>query len=318
MPTNHHNPCRYDGPSIFHIGYIKTGTTFLQNQVFSRSELGLGLAGGEESRATLINELVLKDGYDFDPSAAGCRLAALEEPSRALGLVPIWSDETLLGNVIERRYDGQTSAARLLALPGPKKVLITIREQRSFALSAYREYIKQGGRNTLDQFIGTGREPASFTPILRTDFLCYDRAINFYRAALGKDGVLVLPSELLSRAPETFAWHLGAFLERDLSDLPVERTENKGRAALTLPVARRLNALTLVNPLSPKPTLSRRIARKLVVWMDRFTPAALNSPVEQRYRHQISQRYSGVFLSSNAVTQDATPVPLADLGYEIA
>ncbi|MEM7239649.1 MAG: hypothetical protein AAF501_17725, partial [Pseudomonadota bacterium] len=167
MTGRHAETGRYDGPSIFHVGYIKTGTTFLQNQVFCRPEFGLAIAGGAASRSQLITEFVLSDGYGFDPAATNARLVGLEEDSRARGLVPVWSDETLLGNVVERRYDGQVSAARILALAMPKKVLITIREQRSFALSAYREYVKQGGRNTLEHFIGSGQEPVSFTPILR-------------------------------------------------------------------------------------------------------------------------------------------------------
>src|SRR5690606_25747219 len=101
---------------------------------------------------------------------------------------------------------------RIAALPIGKKVLITVREQRSFALSAYREYIAQGGANPLRDFIGTGQEPESFTPILRPEFLMYDRVVAHCQTLFGDENLLVLPYELLRRDPPAYLARLRDFL----------------------------------------------------------------------------------------------------------
>lgn len=308
----------YHGPSVFHVGYIKTGTTFLQNQIFCRADLGMAIAGGAASRAHLIEELLLTDGYSFDPAAAWARLSALETPSRDGGLVPVWSDETLLGDPINRLYNGHAIAERIAALPGPKKVIITIREQRSFALSAYREFIRQGERNEFSDFIGRGDEGRSFTPILWPEFLRYDRAIRFYRDALGAANVLVLPYEMMRAAPDAYIGLLDRFMDVNIAAMPDAGAENKGHSALALRFARRLNSLSVRSPLSQRQGLSRKIAGRLVKLTNRYAPAPLSARIEARMKAEINARYDGLFDASNAETQAMIGQNLAELGYEVS
>ena len=175
----------FNGPSVFHLGYIKSATTYLQNEIFAPETFGCALGGGPDSRAALVSWFVTDDGFIFDPKAVDAAISAAEGPVRTRGMVPIWSDETLLGDPIKRRYTGSDSLTRMARLPRDKKIIISIREQRSMVLSIYREFIRQGGAHTLTQFIGTGREPASYTPILKPDFLLFDRAAAWCMEAFG-------------------------------------------------------------------------------------------------------------------------------------
>lgn len=77
--------------------------------------------------------------------------------------------------------------------------MIGIREQKATALSSFREYIFLGGTLSLEEFIGTGHEALSFTPILREDFLAYDLVVDYYQQLFGAENVLVLPIEQLQK-----------------------------------------------------------------------------------------------------------------------
>ena len=45
-------PSGPDRPALLRLGYIKTGSSFLQADVFSKQELGLALALGEKTRVS--------------------------------------------------------------------------------------------------------------------------------------------------------------------------------------------------------------------------------------------------------------------------
>ena len=113
--------------------------------------------------------------------------------------VPVLSDETLCGDPFQRRYDGSYVADRIHEVFPRAKILIGIREQKATAVSSYREYIFLGGTLSLEEFIGTGHEPLSYTPILREDFLAYHLVVGYYHELYGRENVLVLPIELLQR-----------------------------------------------------------------------------------------------------------------------
>ena len=113
--------------------------------------------------------------------------------------VPVLSDETLCGDPFQRRYNGSDVADRIHQVFPRAKVLIGIREQKAIAVSSYREYIFEGGTLSLTDFIGTGHESLSYTPILREDFLTYDLVVNYYQELYGPENVLVLPIERLQR-----------------------------------------------------------------------------------------------------------------------
>lgn len=116
---------------------------------------------------------------------------------RAEGRLPVWSEEVLLGDPLVRRYDGPANLHRIAAAMPEARILITIREQRGMALSMLREHATQGGTGTLRDFIGIGQEDIAYTPILRPDFLHFDRAVAAARAAFGAERVLILPQEML-------------------------------------------------------------------------------------------------------------------------
>jgi hypothetical protein len=189
----------YNGHALLHVGFIKTGTTSLQETLFSNAKLGFELVGGGDNRALSVNWFRAHNDYSFDTEALRAIIQMSEQPIRARGLVPVWSEETLLGDPLVTDYCGPEVLWRLGQLGLNVKILITIQKQESFALSAYREALRFG-RHRLSDFIGTGEEELSMRPILRPEFLEYDQVVSAYQREFGSDRCCVLPLEMLQHA----------------------------------------------------------------------------------------------------------------------
>jgi hypothetical protein len=302
---------------VFHIGYVKTATTFLQRHVFSRADLGMALAGGPHSRGHVVAEVILADDYIFDPAALAARFAELEAPQRAQGLLPIWSEEVLLGDPFAGRYDGPANLRRLHAAFPRARILITIREQRAMALSMLREYAKQGSTAPPVDVIGTGHEDPAFRPLLRPDFLRLERAVGFCRDTFGPDRVLVLPQEMLRSDPGNYFDRLGRFLDLPLVPPKTAGGDNVGRGLATAAFNRGLNRLVRRSPLRREAGLAWRAKDRAVRLFDRAVPQVLDARIEARLRAMIEDRYRGEFAAGNRVLAEITGLDLGSHGYDL-
>src|SRR5215218_14466 len=109
---------------LLHIGYHKTGTTFLQRRVFP--EPGFSLVAGAKA---LRPAFVVGDPFGFDPMLVRETFRPAIEKVRERDLVPVLSAERLSGNPHSGGYDSKQIAERLAATFPEARVLIVIREQ---------------------------------------------------------------------------------------------------------------------------------------------------------------------------------------------
>jgi len=307
----------YEGPTLFHVGYLKTASTYLQHAVFTNPAFGCALVGGRENRGHIMEWFRTSDAYLFDPTAVAREMARLEAPVRAQGLIPVWSEETLLGDPIKRCYHGAWMLEKLAAIGRPLRILFTIREQKALALSAYREFLKLN-RNGLTDFIGTGREPRSHRPILHPEFLCFDIAVVRWRNAFRPENVLVLPKEMLDRDKEAYLGRLAAFLGRDGAHPAPTQSFNVGLGGAALVASRGLNALVVRSPLHSRRSLVERAAGRLKRSIDRLSPHALDTAIERRWKADIATRFAGLYEGPNSRLAEITGLDLAALGYPVA
>lgn len=307
----------YKGPALFHVGYPKTASTFLQHQVFDVADLGYGLADGESNRGRLVAWFKTDDPFVQDPARICAEIAEAEAPLRARGLLPVWSEETLLGNPLQRIYDGAWVLDRLSRVAPKAKILITIRNQLDFALSAYREHLKLG-RHSLRDFIGSGTEQLSFHPILKEDYLKFDRAVAAYQEVFGPENVCVLPQEMLAQSPEAFFDRLFGFSKLPARIVRSDQRLNAGLRGTALCTARTLNGLFVRSPLSRRPRLSERLVKRTTRLVDRIAPRALDQRIEAGWKTHIAARYAGCFDASNARLSRLSGLDLAALGYPVA
>lgn len=302
---------------LLHVGYIKTATTFLQNQLFSGPAEGLELGGGDQTRSLMVQHFLLSDDYTFDPIGTRAALEQISQPVRARGNIPVWSEEMLLGNPPTRTYNGWRTAQKLHQTFPQAKVLITIRRQQTIAFSMYREYILGGGTLPLRSFIGTGQEPDGFSPILVPDFLQYDRAVAHFHTLFGAGNVCVLPQELLFSDPHQYFERLAEF-----TDCPIELDrprppQHVSESAAMLGIRRHANRLIVNDPLTPMPSTLKRVVNSGLRRLARVIPDRASERTKSQLKAVIAEHYETVFDASNARLEHMTGLDLAALGYAV-
>src|SRR5215204_551922 len=189
---------------LLHIGYHKTGTTWLQRHVFGDYGTGFSQLGGAQ-------RLIAVDPFDFRPKRIRKQMERKMGQAQAQGLVPVLSSERLSGEPHFGGYDSELIADRLATVFPNAKVLVIVREQTSMFLSIYKEYIRRGGAASLRQYLATPRD-GYWLPQFRFEFLEYHRLITRYQDLFGAESVMVLPYELLRRQPTTFLGQIGEFV----------------------------------------------------------------------------------------------------------
>jgi hypothetical protein len=230
-----------------HIGYHKTGTTYMQNCGFGdKSEIGL-LGGNssenDENRKNLYllkNQLSELDNESFDADEWREKFFFFTNKLEDLkGKVIGISDEELSGNYITGKDDFKI-ADRIYNVFGKVKIIIIIRNQLDMFDSIYRQYVHLGGNYSFKKFVRL--ECQSHVNIINK--LKYDRLINRYIEVFGKDNVLVIPYEKMSNK-NLFLTDIYKFIKLKDIEIPVSQNSihNKSHHYYTLFFDRLINFL---------------------------------------------------------------------------
>lgn len=304
---------------VLHVGYPKTASTWLQETVFSNPESGFAYPWGVSNcRARTTAAFLTVNSYCDDVKWARSFFEEGLQECAGRPRVPIISDEILCGDPTVRinNYTGRYMADRIHAAFPSAKILIGVREQKSIALSFYREYLLGCGVFPLEVFIGRGDEPLGYTPILYPEYLEYDRAVSYYQKLYGKDNVLVLPMERLSRDPAAYVRSILDFCQCAGKIEEFSEAKHVGQTAAALAVRRVFNPLIPLNPLTPQRSLGWRAVDKLSRIIDRIAFKSWNKRIENRWKDIIKRRYEGRFVESNRRLAELTGIDFAALGYE--
>jgi len=303
---------------VLHVGYPKTASTWLQETIFADPDSGFVFPWyRSDCRARTISAFVTVNSYSDD--SVWARTFFEEGLRRCAGGsgVPIISDESLCGDPLLRFYTGRYIADRIHSVFPRAKILIGVREQKAIAISLYREYLLTAGSFPLEVFLGRGDEPMGYSPILRPDYLEYDRVVGYYQKLYGRENVLVLPMELLQKEPQKFVESIFEFCQCSGRIEHLSAARRVGLSAVALEIQRWLNPLIPVNPLVPQPsTIAARIISRLSHGIDRLVPRSWSTPLERRWKTITARRYDGMFRDSNRRLAELTGIDLAALGYE--
>jgi hypothetical protein len=218
---------------ILHIGYHKTGSSWLQQQLFPKAE-GVSLVPRREIR----RELLIPTPLVFDPDRAREKLVAGRSGRLAI------SEEELSGNLHTGGLHGAFSleiADRLHRCFPEAQVVIFIREQKSMVAAAYKQYIKSGGTRCIEAFLTPAKSPHK-TPNFSLDFLAYDHLVAEYEERFGRENVSVFLYEELATRPRELVARLRDELALDLDPAAVSiGAVNPGYRSRTLALLRFLN-----------------------------------------------------------------------------
>jgi hypothetical protein len=297
---------------LLHIGYHKTGTTFLQKRVFPKP----GFALVAKTKA-LWSVFVKVEPFRFDARDARETFWPRIEEAGEKNLMPVLSAERLSGSPHSGGYDSEQIADRLAATFPGTQVLVVIREQTDMLVSAYKQYLKRGGPGTLRQYAASPSE-APRMPRFDPRFFEYHRLIGRYQNLFGTENVLVLPYELLKNTPRAFLMRIGDFAGVTVTD-PKDKVIKPSPSALSLSFKRQANRWVVRDDLNPAPPFevegANRALLKLSHWTDARLPLGLRERHEFRLRALAAELTEGQYAESNATTAELTGIDLSSLGY---
>lgn len=255
---------------IVHIGYPKTGTTFLQNGIFPNME-GL-IYTDYKTCKKLFQPLISETSLSFDPNQF-----QLHSSPQAL-----YSLESLVGAMGTGVYDYEI-AQRLKAL-GFKKIIITIRRQDKMLESLYRQYIQQGGVQKPMAFVQD-------SDYFRWSFLNYSTLITHYAKLFGRENVFVFCQEELKENASAVLERLKTFCEASaITSHSEKKAANTSLSRLAIQWLRVVNHFTY--------NVYRRsslISKKFTTWKFRNLLQSKLDPILLRRLSSKKDFYDSVF-----------------------
>lgn len=301
---------------LIHVGYPKAASTWLQNIVFSDENAGFyapwGLPSGEATE-----QFVIANAFKFSAEKALQAFASGLAEAQRRNLVPVISQETLIGSQIRGCYWGKEVADRIASTFPKAKILIVIREQKATILSSYREHIKMGETTPLDRFIGAYDRKPGFGPPCQLDYLEYDRTIAYYHNLFGIENILVLPFELLKHNRQDFAEKIFHFVGLGTQPNYPQSAANVGCKGATLELRRKLNFFCQGGNFSgKKPPITWRLAQKISAASDRLIPQTQHDRAEAQLKQLIAENAGNLFRESNQNTSRSIGIDLRSWGYD--
>jgi hypothetical protein len=207
-----------------HVGFPKTGTTFLQEYCLPHLRGIHVVTLRNFSTPTGVTERLWRvtAGYplfvDMDENRAAMDrfLRGIDEDKVLI------SSERLAGTGLWGFRDNFQVTDCLRRLLPAAKIILTIRRQDDFLESLYRQAVRNHFDVPIDtylnyvrhEFIDWYRPPLAF-PSINVWHFNYHAYVQNYIAAFGRSNVLVLPYEMLRRDPPRFHAGLAAFMGID-------------------------------------------------------------------------------------------------------
>jgi hypothetical protein len=201
---------------VFHIGYHKSASTYLQKRVFPKLPVNFVFLAGYKGH--LLDLVASKEHFDNEYFLQWINQEIERKSQQQRHNITIVSHEQLSGHPHgDRRINPYTIADNLKHAFPAAKILIIIRNQWNYLLSiyTYRVAIKGEEARGLIKFLREEGDTGLF------EKLEYDRLVEYYMSLFGADNVLVLPLELLKTDPAGFHEKIAELLPVD--QIPFKR-----------------------------------------------------------------------------------------------
>lgn len=325
MPNSH--PESVGDTVLFHIGHYKTGTTWLQEELFLRGNKVFEPVSAKEKGLSTFAELFFtsKEGhflsfYNFDPAYIAAAYREWRAGSQSGAQIPVVSHERLGGNPSYGGFDALEIAQRIKTVFPNARIFHVIREQRSMYLSTYYNYLAMGGTLSLKRFLKSryDRKAPGFSPA----FFAYLPLIRAYIRLFGRENVLILPYEMFAREPEVFFQRLSAFAGREIhipaGRYAVRRNERVNRwATYRMRWANLFIHGSSINGYSPLYSRPTNVFFRALKWLvGRVTPEIAEKNLVAHQKKIIEAYIAGRYRVSNREISEIIGLDLSGWGYE--
>lgn len=306
--------------------YHKTGTTWLQNELFTATSNIFVPISATKNGTLAENFIYDKKGYllnSFDNNEQTIienfnAITSRKNLSKN-GRISVISHERLSGNPHSSGFDSSIIARRIQKTFPNSKIFVVIREQSSWILSNYFQYLSIGGTHSLKKYLNTkydGKLPG-FSP----GHIEYHFLIKDYQTKFGVKNVLVLPYELFNSDKSLFFRKLGEFLETDIcvEKLNVYARINVKSNHFINYKFRFLNAFIYSSSVNNYSSLNTKINRIFAFTVKKllnyFISQKKNKQIQQNLRNEILEWTNKRFDESNLITQELINMNLEEFGY---
>jgi hypothetical protein len=280
-------------PLVVHIGFHKTGTTWLQQAVFPSHPRLYPYVSDRVWNDPFLRCIVADSDREFDPERAreayeaGLLRSGALPPDR----VAVVSAERLSGHAASGGYDTFRIAHRLRAVVPEARVLIVVRSQIDMIESEYRQLVGEGYRGRLSSLWSSDAWKRVQFDLGHYE---YDTLVQEYQQLFGTENVGVFTYEGLVADRTRYLDRLAVFfgVERfDLGPAAAELDVHPGLPNRGLGLLRSLNHFrrTELNPFpvvdigvwwrGPIVAVARRLPRRR-----HLIPEALRAELAERYR----------------------------------
>ena len=292
---------------VVHIGYHRTGSTWLQTAVLP------GLRGVRTSASDPVAHDLLENLSRASDEALleSTFRAYLSESDRAT----VFSRESLSGDWPDMWTTSWRNAERLARVVPDARILVMVRRQEVLLPSVYWLYVRLGGVASFADWAGDRATGWRFDP----RHFEYDRLVGRYVELFGRDDVAVMPYELLRRDPSRFLADVVAFCGADgvEGDPLARRGVNSGLSGPGTRVLRAWNRAFVASTLNPTPRFGARSgAGRASTLLARVDPLLRLVPLPDRDEQTIAPLLPA-FAESNARLQEVCGYGLAELGYAL-
>lgn len=294
---------------IVHIGYPKTGSTYLQKVIFPQfKELDFI---DFHTCVKLFEDIIYLDDLDFDQAKTKESLTNYQGKS-------LFSQEALTGAPFTFKGLNRSQIPNRLYQLGFKKIVITIRNQPEILDSLYRQYVYQGGVMKFKDFLNLDGKWNHYLRAFNLDYLKYDRLITKYINLFGDENVLILPQEILKNDPEAYLKSLSEFIESEVPKQPIHKSANESLTNMSTNLLRFINHFTF-NSQRPNQLINNQFSTKTIkkvfqVFIDPYFMKVFSkkrSYLKPDERSKIIDYYS----KSNFELNKLVDFNLSELGY---
>lgn len=304
---------------VIHVGYHKAGSTWLKDHVL-RPEHGFHCPPTRRSGA-VAEALIIPDSWRFNARRSRAMFADDLHYAQRHGLVPVISDENLVGKMWHTGFPyGHEVAWRVRETFPDGRILIVIREQCASLYSRYQQYVKEGGTWSIEDVLNPGSWRSGFRRMYDWGLLDYASVIERYYDLFGRKAVLVLPVELLQASPGEFLSRLSAFA--GVEEVPVSSNvpTNTGIGGTTVALVRAYNRLVDISndPRKQSYRLRHRFQKKIRNAAERWAPREVQERRQARIERYISELIGDRYGESNRRTSELIGIDLAAFGYSRA
>ena len=297
---------------LIHIGYHKTGTTWLQSAFFPNHP---DLAVAAEYPA-LAEQVINPDGLEFDAAVVRRFFQPRIDAAVAASKIPVLTTERLSGNPHSGGYDSKTIADRLHDAFPQATVLIMVRRQVDMAVSMYKQYVRMGGVCSLREYLMPPVDGR--IPLFRMKFLEYHHLAGYYVRLFGPERVRVMVYEHFRDAPALFLDELCDFLaiRRDIA-FPAHEHANASLSDFSTLLKRRVNRWHGGDSLYPVTPPLPRLTGGLFRAIERLDRAGLSRLSTVNLKRDSAEMLQGRFSASNRELAKAFGLELGQYGYEL-